>query len=128
MAKRLKPSKCRSFSIKSDSPAKISFLINEYSIPTISDEEQKFLGCLLFFSDKSLNCFSYIKKLLIKRLDTLEMCKIRPEFKLDIYKTYISPSLRFILNVHELPKCYLTKLDLAMDNYHKASSKVTKSQ
>ena len=44
MGMRLKPSKCRSFSIQQGKPSNLQFKIDETIIPTIFEEEQKFLG------------------------------------------------------------------------------------
>ena len=43
-------------------------------------------------------------------MSNVDNAKITNEFKVDIYKSYILPSVRFILNVHELPKYYIDKL------------------
>ena len=48
MGMRLKPAKCRSFSIRAGVPTRINFTIGENEIPNIFQEEQKFLGKLLF--------------------------------------------------------------------------------
>ena len=45
---RLKPAKCRLFSIISGVPSRINFTIGETEIPNIFQEEQKSLGKLLF--------------------------------------------------------------------------------
>ena len=119
MGLKIKPSKCRSFSLKSGSPSKIYFKIEENVIPSIADEEQKFLGRLLFFSGKSEECFKYLKETITTKLDNLDSTAIRSEFKLEIYKMYILPSIRFLLTVHDLPKTHLEKLDTHCDQYLK---------
>ena len=48
MGMKLKPVKCRTFSIKSGTPWDINFNIGDNTIPTIFMDEQKFLGKLLF--------------------------------------------------------------------------------
>ena len=53
MGMMLKPSKCRSFSLKGGKPAKEIFKINDHPVPSIADEEQKFLGRVIFYSGKS---------------------------------------------------------------------------
>ena len=60
MGMKLKPSKCRSLSIRSGTSSKISFNIGNTSIPSISEEEQTFLGKLLFFSSKSEETFNLV--------------------------------------------------------------------
>ena len=58
---RLKPAKCRSFSISSGVPSRINFTIGETEIPNIFQEEQNFLGKLLFPTGKLSDAFDYIK-------------------------------------------------------------------
>ena len=58
MGLKLKPAKCRSFSIKSGSPAKIAFKIDSEDIPSIADEKQQFLGCKLFLVARHPNAMS----------------------------------------------------------------------
>ena len=53
MGMKIKPSKCRSFSLSSGKPNIIQFNFENYNIPSISEEEQKFLGRVLFFTGKS---------------------------------------------------------------------------
>ena len=111
MGMMLKPSKCRSFSIKGGKPVKELFKINDHPVPSIADEEQKFLGRVLFFSGKSSECFELLKENIMKRLENLEKTAIRQEFKLEIYKIYILLSIRF------LPITHLLKLD-TKENFH----------
>ena len=44
MGMKLKPSKCRSFTISAGSPKDVPFYIGDHRVPSIKDEEQKFLG------------------------------------------------------------------------------------
>ena len=62
MGMKLKPAKCRSFSIRSGLPSRINFTIGETEIPNIFQEEQKFLGKLLFPTGKLSDAFDYIKR------------------------------------------------------------------
>ena len=52
-------------------------------------------------------------------MENLEKTAIRQEFKLEIYKIYILPSIRFLLTVHDLPITHLLKLDTMVDQYLK---------
>ena len=119
MGMMLKPSKCRSFSIKGGRPEKEIFRICEHPVPSIADEEQKFLGRVLFYSGKSSECFKLLQEDIKTRLDNLEKTAIRPEFKIEIYKIYILPSIRFLLTVHDLPATHLSRLDTMADQYLK---------
>ena len=102
MGMKIKPSKCRSFSLKSGSPSIVHFNIEENVIPSIAEEEQTFLGRLLFFSGKSEECFEHLKTVIKEKIENLDKTLIRPEFKMEIYKMYILPSLRFIFQRHTL--------------------------
>ena len=116
---KLKPSKCRSFSITSGTPNDMNFDIQGTVIPTIFHEEQKFLGKVLFPLGKSKDTFIYLKTELLTKLENIEKSAVRNEFKLWIYKHYFLPSVRFILTVHDLTKTDQTKLDALCTKYVK---------
>ena len=99
---KLKPSKCRSFSICIGKAKNVPFHIDDNQIPSICEEDQKFLGKLLFFSGKSGDTFEHVKKTLIEALDNVDRTLIRNEYKLWILKHYLIPSKRYILTVHNL--------------------------
>ena len=105
---KLKPSKCRSFSIQGGKPGKINFYMGDKIVPSIADEEQKFLGKLLFFTGKAAECYELLKESLKVRLENLDLTSVRPDFKVETYKIYILPSIRFLLSVHNLPVTYET--------------------
>ena len=119
MGMRLKPSKCRSFSLCSGRAEDIAFHLGDYKIPSIKDEEQKFLGKLLFFSGKSKETYDHILCTLREGLDRIEATFIRPEYKLWIYKHYFLPSKRFLLTVHIISQTHLSMLDTFTDQYVK---------
>ena len=116
---KIKPSKCRSFSLCSGKPSVVNFKFEDYSVPSISEEEQKFLGRVLFFQGKSEECFNLLQENISTKLKNLDKTEIRNEYKLEIYQIYILPSIRFLLTVHDLPFTYLTKLDTMSDQYLK---------
>ena len=53
------------------------------------------------------------------KVDNLDKTAIRPEFKVEIYKIYILPSIRFLLTVHDLPHTHLQQLDRLANQYLK---------
>ena len=57
MGMKIKASKCRLFSLTSGKPSKIKFNFEGTEIPSIANEEQKFLGRVLFYNGKSEECF-----------------------------------------------------------------------
>ena len=119
MGMRLKPIKCRSFTISAGLPKDVPFFIGENRIPSIKDEEQKFLGKLLFFSGKSEDTFNLIKSIWKEGMDRIDKCFVRNEIKLWIYKLYFLPSKRFLLTVHTLTATHLKLLDTFADKYVK---------
>ena len=120
MGMRLKPSKCRTFSISSGSPSSTtSFFIGQDKIPTIAEEEQKFLGKVLFFTGKSEETFSLVKDAFTKQLDNIDKLAVRNEYKMWIYSNYFLPANRFLLTVHDITETHLKKLDTLTDKYVK---------
>ncbi len=127
MGMKLKPSKCRSFSISAGKAQDIPFHIGHNRIPSIRDEEQKFLGCLLFFNGKSEETFKLVYDTLKEALERIESSLIRKEYKLWILKNYLIPSKRFLLTVHTLPQTHLSKLDTFVDKFTKKWAGLPKS-
>ena len=72
MGMKLKPVKCRSFSISGGVSKDIPFHIGNSRVPSIRDEEQNFLGCVISFSGKSEDTFQLLKTTLKKALDNVE--------------------------------------------------------
>ena len=121
MGVRLKPAKCRSFSIRSGVPSRINFTTGETEIPNIFQEEQKFLGKLLYPTGKLSDAFDYIKSEFEKKLmqTNINALLIRDEYEVWIYKHYFIPSIRFLLSVHTISKSPLKKLDTFTDKFVK---------
>ena len=65
MGMGLKPAK--SFSIRSGVPSRLNFTIGETEIPNIFQEEQTFLGKLLFPTGKLSNAFDIISRVNLKQ-------------------------------------------------------------
>ena len=60
MGMKLKPSKCRSFSICSGKAKNVSFHIDDNQIPSICKDDQKVLEKLLFYSGKSKDTLTWM--------------------------------------------------------------------
>ena len=119
MGMQLKPTKCRSFSLSSGKPTIKHFLIGDRVVPSIAEEEQKFLGRVLFFDGKSEQCHDLLKNKIKEKMDNIDKTAVRSEFKMEIYKIYILPSIRFLLTVHDLPHTYLLQLDSMANQFLK---------
>ena len=116
---RLKPSKCRTFSIQSGSPSVLDFYVDENRIPSIYEEEQKFLGKVIFFSGKSSETFNLLHNDFKDRLENINNTKVRSEYKLWIYQNYFISSVRFLLSIHDVTKTDIAKLDNLTHRYLK---------
>ena len=97
----------------------VHFSVEGYNVPSISKEEQKFLGRVQFFEGKSRQTYEYLGKSIKEKLENLDQTAIRSEYKLEIYQMYILPSIRFLLTVHDLPTTHLLQLDTFSDQYLK---------
>ena len=115
MGMKLKPKKCTSFSLSAGHPQVIPFHIGDNNIASIKDQEQKFLGKLLFFKGKSEETFSHIKNTFLEGIANIEKAIVRNEYKLWIYSNYLLPSKRFLLTVHVLTETHLKMLDTLTD-------------
>ena len=91
------------------------FHIGDKEIASIRDEEQKFLGKLLFFKGKSEETFNLIKTTFTEGIANIEKAMVRNEFKLWIYANYLLPSKRFMLTIHVLTDTQLKLLDTLTD-------------
>ena len=63
----------------------------ETEIPNIFQEEQKFLGKLLFPTGKLIDSFDYIKIKFEIKFVNINALLIRDEYKVWIYKHYFNP-------------------------------------
>ena len=75
MGMKVKPSKCRSFSNSFGKPSNVDFLIEGNIVPSIQEEEQKFLGRVLFYDGNSEECFNLLKNNIEEKLMSLEKHK-----------------------------------------------------
>jgi hypothetical protein len=116
---KLKPSQCRSYSVSSGQSKDVAFYIGDTRVPSIRDEDQKFLGKLLFFANKSSETFSLLETTFKEGMERIEAACVRNEYKLWMYKEYLLPSKRFLLTVHSLTATQLSKLDTLTDKFVK---------
>ena len=111
MGLTLKPSKCKSFSIVSGKPQAIAFDLGPDTLGTLEDENHKFLGSTVTFSNKQSEIFKVINKHFEDRLKNIDSLLVRGEYKLKIYIDYLLPASRFILTVHTISATNIQRLD-----------------
>ena len=109
----LKPVKCKSISICSGRSKACTK--NE-----CEDAPEKFLGCNITYSGKSADIHEIVQSKLTGMADNIKSCMVRDEFKLRVYTQYATPSIRYMLTVHELTHTQLDKLDHMHTNTIKA--------
>ena len=124
---RLKPSKCRNFSLSAGKPTKIPFSIGDSNVPSIADEDQHYLGAKVFFLGKEAEVATELKNKIEEKLQNLDQTHVRNEYKLAVLSRYLIPSLRFILTVHDLTKTTLKGLDSLCDKYAKKWAGIPRS-
>jgi hypothetical protein len=107
----LKPSKCKSISIRSGKPAEISFNIGENVLNTLKVAPEKFLGCQITFNGKTKDIFELMSTKLSEYITNIDNSAIRNEYKLRVYVQYVLPSLRYLMTVHEITDTQLQSLD-----------------
>jgi hypothetical protein len=115
MGMKIKPSKCRTYSLCSGRHTVVPFHIGGSPVASIRDEEQKFLGKVIFFTGKSEETFSHIRDILVEGLANIEKAMVRNEYKLWIYSQYFLPSKRFLLTIYTLTDTHLKLLDTLTD-------------
>ena len=109
----LKASKSRCLSICAGKPKAIDFFLNEEVIPSLQEADHKFLGAFVTFGNGQRVLGEKLEQILVEKLSNLDKTCVRGEYKLNIYKVYLLPSLRFLLTVHNISKTCLDNLDNA---------------
>ena len=72
-----KPSKCRTFTHKSGKPSQVKFQLDGKNIPTIFEEDQKYLGKLVFPLGKSEETFQHLMSTFKEELVNIDSVKNR---------------------------------------------------
>jgi hypothetical protein len=115
----LKPRKCKSLSIKAGCPAAEEFRLGDYTMASIRDDPyMKFFGG--YITSKGKGVPGLIKEKMERGLENIDMCLVRDEDKVRIYKEYFLPANRFILSIHDLTKTDLGQLDALANRYLKS--------
>ena len=79
MGIKLKPGQCLSFSVSGGKACDIPFFVGDFEIPSIKNEEQKFLGKILFFTGKQEKTLSLILSTLLEGFDRINKSMVRNE-------------------------------------------------
>ncbi len=79
----------------------------------------KFLGAHIFHNQQAKSVLKWLKEDLRDRLRRVDELLVRDEYKINIYRRYLLPSLRFALTVHDLHRSHLRQLDQLTARYLK---------
>ena len=113
----VKPSKCRSLSIVKGKYTNIQFQIkdktsgNPMNILSVIDKPMKFLGSEVTGENTPNVMSAFLETKLKTKLENIDSCTLRGEYKLNIYSRYALPSIRFFFSVHHIHKTHMDKLD-----------------
>ena len=112
MGLKLKPSKCKSLSIRSGSSVDLEFKLGDDTIDSIiHDRSHKFLGAHYTFASTGGAVADIIYDKFKSGLENIDSLLIRDEFKVRLYSDYFLGSNRFILSVHDLNLTQLRRME-----------------
>ena len=89
------------------------------NLKTLEDDPFKFLGSRITFRNTASDHYELLHELLNNKLENVDNCLVRGEYKVAIYSRYILPSLRFHMSVHNIHQTHLDKLDHQAKTYLK---------
>ena len=113
----LKPRKCRSLSIEGGKYTNVQFHLKNrtsekpVNILSVLDKPLKFLGSEVTSDNTPSAMYVFLNSKLTTKLENIDKCTLRGEYKLNIYRRYALPSIRFYFSVHNIHKTHLENLD-----------------
>ena len=124
MGLALKPRKCCSLSIIHGKTAKDPFFLHNNDgqpmvIASVEDEPMTFLCSEVAGVNSPSEMADQITLKLRNKLENIDRSTLRGEFKANIYSRYALPSMRYYLNVHQLHKCHMEKIDMVAKTFLK---------
>ena len=120
----IKAPKCCSLSIQSGKTTNIHFYLNERTnivtpISTVIEKPMKFLGSEVQKDNSPHAMFAVLSQKLKSKLENIDKCSLRGEYKANIYVRYALPSLRYFMSVHHIHKTHEEQLDSLARKYLK---------
>ena len=120
----IKAPKCRSLSIQSGKTTNIQFHLKTNTnevipISSVIEKPMKFLGSEVREDNSPHAMFAVLSEKLRNKLENIDMCSLRGEYKANIYVRYALPSLRYFMSVHHIHKTHEDQLDSLARKYLK---------
>jgi hypothetical protein len=81
------------------------------NILSILDKPMKFLGLEITGSKTPSAMFVFLELKLKTKLENIDACTLRGEYKVNIYSRFALTSIRFYFSVHHIHKAHIDKLD-----------------
>ena len=120
MGLKLKPRKCRSFSVRAGKSEAIPFSLGEAEIASIlNDKYHKFLGGFYTFDFSTASVADIIKERMGDQLGYIDALLVRDEYKARIYSEYFLGSYRFLFSIHDLNTGQIKDLEDLTHSYLK---------
>ena len=83
----------------------------------MKDDPQKFLSLTLTHNNTAKDHTEVLKYYLETKLDNLDKCSVRGEYKIATYERYLLPSLRYHLTINTIHQTHLESLDMIAQRY-----------
>ena len=125
---KAKTKKCRVYSVCSGKPTPVNFTLLDYSnnqnptritLKTLVNDPHKFLGQIITHKNSSEDHFKFMESILKSKLENLDNCSVRNEYKIAIYERYLIISLRYHFSIHNIHQTHLDQLDMKANKFLK---------
>ena len=81
------------------------------NILSVIDKPMRFLGSEVTGINTPSAMFVFLESKLKTKLENIDACTLRGEYKVNIYSRYALPSIRFYFSVHHIHKTHMNTLD-----------------
>ena len=120
MGLKLKPSKCKSLSIRSGRSENIEFVLGDDAIKSIIHEtSHTFLGAHYTFASSGCAVADIVYDKLKTGVENIDSLLIRNEYKVRVYSEYFLGANRFIFSIHDLNLSQLRRMEELTHRYLK---------
>jgi hypothetical protein len=103
MGLKIKPTKCKSISIRSGKSVDVEFKLGDSVLKSIIHEKcHKFVGGFYTFESSGVAVSALVLDKFKVALENIDSLLVRDEMKVRIYSEYFLPSNRFLFSVHDL--------------------------
>ena len=115
----IKPSKCRSFGLGKAGYRKIDIDIAGHTILNVEDAPSKFLGMELSLSQSFAEKAEIASTALKKIINSLDEFPLPPRDKVQLYRNFALPKMRWVLLVQDVLPTALKKIQTELEQYLK---------